>query len=269
MSWSETQLFWYCTIGLQAILCLRLVVTRTSRVYARFTLFVASLLCESLLLALVLPHGNAVYIRVWAVSRLIVLTLELLAVVEIFSRSSDNFPGIETIGRKLFLTLFGGALLLTIATLPFDRRWNGWTVAIQITFVINREVHLVLAAFLLLMLAFFAYYGAPVAANLRRHAWFMSIFLTSSAIAYMMATRAHNIHVLNIILQAISLLCLSGWLVAFRPGENVRKPRIAMASETREMDAAEALNERLMVLSERITLRSLLGLAPKARPSGD
>lgn len=237
--------------------------------YPRFTSFVGALACESVVLAITLSRGNDLYGIVWTITRLIVLLFELLAVVEIFSHCADSFPGIESVGRKLFVTLFSGGLLLAVATSAIDKKWSGWGLAINIVFVVNREIHLWLAAFLLLTVVFFAYYGAPLAPNVRRHIWVMFTLLASTASAYLITARVHNIQVTNILLQVISLGCLSVWLVAFRIGEDVREPAVVSPGDRQDMRAAEALNERLLVLGKRITLRSLLGLAPKARTSGD
>jgi len=269
LTWFLTQLFWYGSTGLEALLCFRLIATGTWRVYPRFTSFVGALACESVVLAFTLSRSNDLYASVWTITRTIALILEVLAVVEIFSRLSSSFPGIQSVGRKLFIGLFCGGLLLAVGTLPMDKRWSGWRLATNIISVVSRQTHLWLAAFLLLSLLFFAYYGAPVAANLRRHSWAMFTFLSASASTYLIATRVHNIRLSNIVLQTVTLCCLAVWMFAFRAGEDVRRKRVMSEREFREMGAAEALNERLMVLSERITLRSLLGLAPKARPSGD
>jgi hypothetical protein len=94
----------------------------------------------------------------------------------------------------------------------------------------------------------------------------MVALLAATSSTYFVTARVHNIQVTNILLQVISLICLISWMFAFRPGENKRPAVVFSRREYVEMTAAEALNRRLVVLSERITLRSLLGLPPKGRP---
>jgi hypothetical protein len=255
-----TDIFWYGSIALEALLALRIVVGRFWRRYPRFSAFVVVLGVESLVLALVRAQDAALYGQVWIVSRVVALTLEALAVLEIFSLWVANFRGIESFGRKLFVGLVSAGLVVVFATLPLDLHRGGWAVGYQLTSVLNRVTHLFLAVCLAMMLVFFSFFGAPVALNLRRHAWVTLVFLATTATAYLRVTVAHEFVWANLLLPAVSFLCLVGWLAAFRQGQDVRVRAVLTPEELAEYQATEALNGRMQRWSDRITLRGMLGL---------
>jgi hypothetical protein len=262
LTWLDTlpKVFWYGSIALEALLCVRLFSNSFWREYPRFTLFVGVLCIESIALAIIRPYGQTLYGEVWIVSRSVALVLESLAVVEIFSRWAHHFPGIDTFGRKLFAGLAIGALVAASATLPADASRAGWVFAYQITSVVNREIHLLLAVFLALMIGFFVFFGGPVAPNLRRHTWLMLWFLSATGASYFSSTVARTFWLTSILMPAASFSALVGWLAAFRRGQDVRVPAAPSPADLAEYHAAEALSQTLLRFGERITLRGLLGL---------
>src|SRR5665213_2862274 len=244
------------------MLWLRLAAGSFWRRYPKFTLFVACLFAESLILAMVRSHGAVLYLygELWIVTRAMCLILEAAAVIEIFSRWSENFPGIESFGRRLFLFLVLGAGALVAATLPVDATRGGWVLAYRVTSVANREAHLFLAVFLAMMLVFFRRFGGPVGPNLRRHARWMLLFLAANSVAYLSVTVGRMFGVSNMLLPAVSFLCLGGWLLAFRRGEDVAVEAQATPEELAEYEAADALSRKLIRFGERISVRGMLGL---------
>jgi hypothetical protein len=255
-----TDVLWYGSIALEFALCGRLLASSLWRRYPRFTAFVAVLAAESVTLAVIRPYGAAFYGHVWIVTRCLALTFEILAVIEIFSLWSRNFPGIGSFGRRLFGCILVTALLTVAATLPGDATRGGWVVAYQIVSVANRGTHLLLALFLLLMLAFFARFGAPVGPNLRRHTRSMLFFLAATSITYWVVTVGRDFRMSNLLLPAISFSCLIAWLAAFRRGGEVRVRSNVSPAEMHEYEAAEALSEKLLRFEEKITVRGLLGM---------
>jgi len=218
-----------------------------------------------LVLALIRPYSAFVYGEVWSVTRGLALTFEALAVIEIFSLWSRNFPGIETFGRKLFLGLLIAAAIFAAATLPADATRGGWVFAYQMTAVANREVHLLLATFLALMTGFFARFGGLVDPNLRRHTRLMLWFEAATGVCYLPDTVAREFWLSSMLVPAVSFVCLSGWLFAFRRGEDTRPDTDVSPEKMAEYEAAEALSQKLLRLRDRIKLRKLLGLKEKVR----
>jgi len=249
-------------------LCARLWRGRFASRFPWFTAFIASLLAESLALAFIQPYSAELYGEVWIASRALALTFEALAVIEIFSRWSGNFPGIETLGRKLLIGLLAVAAVLAAATLPADANRGGWVFAYQMVSVATREVHLLLAAFLALMIAFFARFGGPVDPNLRRHTRMMLGFEAATGLSYLATTVARAFSLTDMLVSGVSFACLAGWLFAFRRAGDTRPDREVSPEEMAEYQAAEALSQKLLRLRDRIKPWKLAGLKEKARRPG-
>jgi hypothetical protein len=228
-----------------------------------FTAFIAALAVESLVLVFIQPYSAFLYGQVWSVTRAMALTFEVGAVIEIFSRWSGNFPGIETFGRKLFIGLLAVAAILAAATLPADATREGWVFAYQMTAVANREVHLLLATFLALMTWFFARFGGLVDPNLRRYTKVMLWFVAATGACYLATTVARAFWLADMLVTGVAFLCPAGWLFAFRRGEDKRPDTEVSPEEMAEYEAAEALSQKLLRLRDRIKLRKLLGLKEK------
>jgi hypothetical protein len=114
--------------------------------------------------------------------------------------------------------------------------------------VVNRAVHAGLAAFLILMLAFYTKFGGPVARNLKRHTWAMTAFVVANALSYFLVA-SKNYVIGNTLLQAISTGTLIFWIVVLgRSGE--------VPPETpKNPDAwaeAEAMNRQLMEFASSV-----------------
>ena len=267
MNWPDaiTKILWYGSITLETALCARLWSGRFAFRFPWFMAFIATLLAESLALALIQPYSAVLYGEVWIASRILALTFEALAVIEIFSRWSGNFPGIETLGRKLLTGLLAVAAVLVAATLPADASRGGWVFVYQMVSVASREVHLLLATFLTLMIAFFARFGGPVDPNLRRHTWMILGFEAATGLSYLATTVARAFSLTDVLVSGASFVCLAGWLFAFRSAEDNRPDREASPEELAEYEAAEALSERLLLLRDRIKPWKLVGLKEKVR----
>ena len=263
-----TKVLWYASILLGTLLCARLLVGRFASRFPWFTAFIATLAGESLALALLQPYSAALYGKVWFVTRGLAPLVEALAVVEIFSRWSGNFSGIETFGRKLFIGLLILAAFLAAATLPADANRQGWVFAFQMVSVANRGVHLLLATFLGLMIAFFARFGGPVDPNLRRHTRMMLAFEAATGLSYLATTVARDFALTDVLVSAVFFVCLAGWLFAFRRGEDTRPDTDISPEQLAEYEAAEALSQKLLRLRDRFKLRKLLGLKEKAGRPG-
>jgi hypothetical protein len=272
LNWPDaiTKVLWYGSITLETVLCARLLTGRFAFRFPWFTAFVATLAVESLVLAIIRPYSAVLYGEVWIASRTLALVFEALAVIEIFSRWSRNFPGIETFGRKLFMGLLAVAAILAAATLPADANRGGWVFVFQMVSVASREVHLLLATFLALMIWFFARFGGPVDPNLQRHTWMMLGFEAGTGVSYLATTVARAFTLTDILVSGVSFVCLAGWVFAFRRGEDTRPDTEVSLKEMAEYEAAEALSQKLLRFRDRIKLRKLLGLkekASRARPA--
>jgi hypothetical protein len=259
---------WYGSITLETVLCARLSIGRFTLRFPWFAAFIVTLAAESLALAFLQPYSAVRYGEVWIVSRALTLMFEALAVIEIFSRWAGNFPGIETFGRKLLIGLLAVAAVLVAATLPADASRGGWNFVFQIVSVANREVHLLLATFLALLIEFFARFGGPIDPNLRRHTRMMLGFEAATGLSYLATTVARAFSLTDMLVSGVSFVCLAGWLFAFRRAEDTRPDTDVSPEEMAEYEAAEALSQKLLRLRDRIKLRKVLGLKEKVTPRG-
>jgi hypothetical protein len=219
---SQTVIFglWWASVALQAVVCIRLAITGLWRSYRRLVWYLGGLAIESCVL-LAISNNVALYRKAWVVTRLILLYLEVLAVLEIFRRWSASYRGIGKFGQQLLGVLCVLAMGLLLATVPIAWSSSGWNFTIYAMSVGNRAVHAGLAAFLILMLGFFLKFGGPVAPNLWRHTWAMTIFASANALSYFVVT-AGRFAVGVLLLQGISTATLVYWLLALRKaGEEI------------------------------------------------
>jgi hypothetical protein len=240
---------WYGSFLFQAILAVRLAVARLWRVYPAFTLYIISLLTESLVLSVFAAH-QGVFGRIWVFSRLIVLPLEALVVLAIFARWTVSFPGIGAFGRGLLAVLTVVSVALALSTLPIGGSRDGWVVAYKLMTVANRVSNFCFASFLLLTIAFFSKFGGPVAPNLRRHSWCMAVFVSANTVSYFFVS-TRMFRVANVLLPSISMAALVFWIFAFRKSGEVQP---ITRADPDQGAVADAMNEQLLKLADSIKL---------------
>jgi hypothetical protein len=243
VDWEQELILWLwrASIGLEAVLCVRLAVSGLWRSYPYFGAYLAALVTESTILILS-DQSKDLYWKVWVVTRIVLLAVEISAVLEIFNRWSDSFPGIGKFGKQLLLVLLALAIGLCLSTVPVNWSTRGWIFAIFLMLVVNRAVHAGLAAFLILMLGFYTKFGGPVARNLKRHTWAMTVFVVADALSYFLLA-SKNYQMGNTLMQVISTGTLIYWIVALtRSGE---EPPITPKNPDTWAEA-EALNRQLM-----------------------
>jgi hypothetical protein len=243
VQWKQTVILWLwkASIATQFLLCIRLAATGLRRSYPRLFTYVAALTAESCIL-IGAARSPYLYEKVWVATRAAVLVVEVLAVLEIFGRWSDSYPGIGRFGQRLLVLLFVLATGLSLSMLPVKWSSSDWVFATYLMSVANRSVQTGLAAFLLLMLLFFMKFGGPVAPNLKRHTWAMTAFLTANVLSYFLIT-ARVYQLGNTLLQMISLAALVYWIFAFRrSGEEIP----VTPNNPQAWAAAEEMNRQLL-----------------------
>jgi len=238
---------WWTSLALQVLFCVRLISEGLAKTYPRLLACFAALTAESLLLSAFVSKPLT-YTKIWTFTRLAVLGLELLAVLEIFRRWSGTFPGIGRFGQRLLVILCLLAAALSLSTFPVAWSAKGWRLAPYLILLANRAVNAGLAAFLALTLGFFVKFGGPVAANLWRHTWAMTGFLTANAISYfLITTRYYTLG--NTLLQGVVLVILAYWIYAMRrAGEEVP----VTESDEEAWASAEEMNRQLMEFAESV-----------------
>ena len=250
MDWEQqiTLWLWKASIGLEAVLCVRLAGSGLLRSYPYFFGYIAALAAESILL-IVADQSRDLYQQVYLVTRIVLLPIEIAAVLEIFNRWSDSFRGIGKFGKQLLLVLLVLAAGVCLSTVPIDRSLpGGWVLPVYVMTVANRAVQTGLAAFLILMLIFYTKFGGPVARNLKLHTWAMTAFVVANSLGYFLIASSFN-EIGNVVLQAISTGSLIFWIAALTssgqtPPETPKNPE-AWAE-------AEAMNRQLMEFASSV-----------------
>jgi hypothetical protein len=219
------------------------------KVYRAFSVYVFALFVESGLL-LTLVRNPTMYGRVWVVSRLTILSLEVLVVLSIFGRWTASYRGIGAFGRRLVVVLMAVSIGLAASTLPVNWSIGGVALALQLTAIVNRGANFCFAAFLLLTIGFFYKFGGPVAPNLKRHSWAMTAYVSANVVSYF-AMASHIFWLSNILLPVVSLATLAYWILAFR---NSGEEQPTTTGDPEKWAVAEAMNEQLQKLADSVTL---------------
>lgn len=234
---------------LTTILAIRLIAGGFWRAYPAFTVYIVMLGAETGIL-MALNQQQDLYGRVWVFSRPVVLMLEVLAVLSIFGRWTVSFPGIGKFGRSLLIVLTTASIALALSTVPVTQSKDGWLTAYQMTTATNRLTSACFAFFLLFTIAFFSRFGGPVAANLKRHSWSMTVFVTANAVSYFFAS-SHVFWLANIFLTVISIAALAFWIFAFRTSGEAQP---VTPADPARWAVADAMNEQLLKLADSVTL---------------
>jgi hypothetical protein len=204
-----------------------------------------------LLLAVVevVSRPRAVYGSIWVVSRPIVLGMEIAAVLAIFGRWTESYPGIGKFGRSLVVVLMAISIGVAVSTLPVAWSADGWSVVFQLITIANRATNLCLGVFLLLTLGFFYKFGGPVASNLRRHTWAMTAYVMANMVSYFVMSN-HMFKLSSLLFPAVSLAAITYWIFAFR---QAGEQQPAVTGNRHEWDTVEALNVQLQRLADSVT----------------
>jgi hypothetical protein len=233
------------------LLWIRLIASGLWKVYRAFSLYIFALLVESgLLLAIV--RYPPMYRKVWVVSRLTILLLEVVVVLSIFGRWTASYPGIGAFGRRLVILLMAISIGLAASTLPVAWSVGPWSVALQLTAIVNRGINLCFAVFLLLTIGFFYKFGGPVAPNLKRHSWAMTAFVMANAVSYFVVS-SHIFWLANILLPVVSLGALMFWILRLTKSGELQP---VTAEDPEKFASAEAMNVQLQKLADSVTLSS-------------
>jgi hypothetical protein len=240
---------WGLNTALQIALWAKLVLTGLWRPYRRFTVYMVGLTVESGILSLV-THPAALYRRVWMVTRLVMLTLQLLTAIEIYSRWAESHRNIGKFGERLFLLLMALAIGLSLATVPVAGSSKGFTLLLYVGMVANGAIQFGTGAFMLMMLGFFAKFGGPVRPNLRRHAGAMTAFSLANTVGYFLFTRGVASFFASVLLQATTAAALAFWFFALKKSGEV-DPHVEIDPQV----AAEAEEQHRQMLEFAETVR--------------
>jgi hypothetical protein len=225
----------WITIAALFALYLRLRQQRLHRIYRAFGFFLLFRASRELALATLPPlwyglhHtayarlGNNVYAWGWVLTEPVILFLQVLVVLELYSLVFQNYKGIASLGRWTVLAGLTIAVALSSLTLPAElsQSRERFTV-LRWYFVVGRGLDASLVIFLLLITAFLAWFPVPLNRNVILYSMVYALYFitaTLSQLAYnLLGIAARN--AVDAAHDGMELLCLGLWIAFLnRTGE--------------------------------------------------
>jgi hypothetical protein len=174
--------------------------------------------------------------------------LNALVVLEVFQSALAAHPGIATLGRRTVTFALIAAAGLSVGTLlllsgiphsPFE--------ILERYLLVERVIYSSLLAFLLILLAFLAYYPVPLSRNALVHASILSIYFVTRVTLWIIRNLAgpQFTQTANLTLAVVVAAALISWTICLTRAGEAQKVR-----SSRRSDKAE--EERLIAQLERI-----------------
>ncbi len=208
-------IFYYLEQVTAAALLVRLWRAQLLTQYKFFALFLAALIAE-FGVTLVVHRGTDMYFWAFVGSESILLFLQILIIVELFSIVLRSYPGIASSGRKFIWLAFSLAILLSawFAALHPESRPGMFPVLAQYL-LISRVVAFTLLFFLALLLAFLFWFPIQLSRNVLVYAGGYCVYFASRAITRFAENLfgPQQIHLFSTISIIVVVGCLVIWLV--------------------------------------------------------
>lgn len=247
-----TRILWVAAIGAYGLLLLKLWHEGLCGRYPFFCSYLAFRLIRSIAL-FALPFGTNAYGFLWAGSAPISWVLYILVVLELYSLVLSNYKGIATFGRWVLMAALGISILISASTLVADLSNPAERFRTFLIFnAIERGIDSSLAIFLLLITAFLLWYPVPLSRNIVLHAIVFSVYFLSGTMGLLVRnlTGTEVLDAVNMVLMAITLLCLSLWILLLnRKGESkttVLRQHWRLEDEEQLVQHLDAINSTLL-----------------------
>jgi hypothetical protein len=198
-----------------------------------------------------LPQSSGWYFQVWVVTEIFLWVLDLWVLRELYSKVLAMHPGLRRLSGwvmqgALALGLFVGFLTI----LPKAQGLPGQSLLFLIVLTVSRCIQLVVATFLITLLAFLNWYPVPLPRNLVRHCFiFTAYFLAGSLGVFVRVFGGAHLHrLVDLFLLAMSIVASANWLRLNMAGE---KTPVKLRAQWSQADETEALR-KLESLSQQI-----------------
>jgi hypothetical protein len=226
--------------------------TKLARTYPFFAAFLTFQMVRTAVL-LRIDHDTTLYGHVWVPTELTVWVLYYLVIYEVFSLVLRDYPGIQRWGKRVLLAALGVSIVMAGVSLAVDVTGPTnpypilWTVN-----VIRRGVSFSLVLFIILMMAYLAWFPVPQKRNVIVHAvlnvlYFMALTVGvfyRNMVGYEVTRR------LSFALGVVTAGTIWGWtLLLTRRGEEVDKIvgfRWSRRDEARLLGQLRAINDSLL-----------------------
>lgn len=223
--------------------------------WGKYRVFVAYLIFTTLrsLLLLAFPRDSRQYFDLYIWSEPVLLVFYVALVLELFRLVLKDFPGIYTASRYSLTVAL--AIALTVSAAVSLLSWNSQvrqSRTLLYLVQIERGVVTSMFLFLILVLAFLAWFPVPLPRNVVAHCGIYALYFLGVAGGSLMYAVAgpHTTPLANLGLAGATTLALAGWIVLLnRAGEERRSEFRPHWNPTREQELVrqlESINSSLL-----------------------
>jgi hypothetical protein len=234
----------YCAVAL------RVAGTGLHRVYPGFFVYLVFRALRSGGLRL-LDLSQTAYGTAWMLTEPLVWILFGYATLELTSRALRDYPGLVSLSRTTLTAGLAVGVVVSLASLRIDASWSPGDFPVLLGFnLARRGIYCALSIYLLLLAGFLLWFPIPIARNLLLHAALLSLYsLAGTATLFIRNLLGPGvIPQVSVALMIISQLCMAGWLLLTRAGQ--QRPAIARGhwnpeTERHMLERLSALNQSL------------------------
>lgn len=228
-------------------LVIRLWFAKLHRVYAWFFGFLILELFQSVI-PLVVPIAGHLYRDLFVASEALLVIVEILVVMELYSKVLGVLPGIADVARRYMRIAIVIAVIAAALPFPMERAATALT---DYLFLFERIVTLLLIVFLLLISGFLVYYPVPLGRNVVVYlAGYAALFLTMATASFLNNLGYFWIRMLGSVNMSVFVVCLSFWLLMLNRQGEAKQVVVGHqwnpADEPRLISQLEAINASLL-----------------------
>ena len=249
---SIESILWYTAIAGYAILLARLAILRLHVVYRYFFFYLIVRLSRALLLAGLDRHSNA-YGWTYVATEPILWVLYILVVLELFTIVLRDYPGIQTLSRRVLTAGLAISAAVALATLLPDLGNPAERYPIlRSMYVAQRVVMSSLVVFFAILTAFLVWYPVPLSRNVVVYCAGFSLYFFSSTMGLFVRNIAGEAvtRITSTVLQGVGVACLIVWIALLnRQGETKRlslRAHMPAPDEARLVGQLESINRGLL-----------------------
>lgn len=207
-------------------------------------------LARSLVLLCLRPPTNA-YAWIYLVTEPIVLLLYVFVILEIYQQVFESYRGLSVLGRRSLWTALACSMAVSLVSHRSEFDFSNEPIRrLRSLLLLETTVCSTLLVFLVIVVAFLAWYPVPVRRNLLVYAFGFSLFFASLSVSDFLRNLdpVKNTKLGNLVRLGGTTGCLIGWLALFRRKweevpERVMVPQGAITSQL--LAQLEAMNKVL------------------------
>lgn len=249
---SIESILWLAAIACYAILLARMVISRLHVVYRYFFFYLLFRLARSLLLAGLDRHTSA-YGWAYLATEPVLWVLYVLVVLELFTIVLRDYPGIQTLSRRVLAVGLTISAAVALATLLPDLGNPAERYPIlRIMYVSQRVVMSSLVVFFTILTAFLVWYPVPLSRNVVVYCVGYSIYFISATMGLFVRNIAGEAvtRITSTVLLGAGVACLIAWILLLN-GQGETKAlslrrHISALDEDRLVGQLESINRGLL-----------------------